>query len=115
MPVQRMTLGEFQGKLHGYREEFLQCKDVRHRWEVVEPYRREKKLVQRVLECQRCGTQRIDNYVVLGSQRLARQDRSGAVGQGGYGRPLVHDARCDRRVAPQQVVVLRAGQVGVHP
>jgi hypothetical protein len=71
-----MTLGEFQGKLHGYREEFLQCKDVRHRWEVVEPYRREKKLVQRVLECQRCGTQRIDNYVVLGSQRLARQGSS---------------------------------------
>jgi hypothetical protein len=69
----RMSMEEYRDKLHEYREDFLECKDVRHHWQVTEPYHNvDRKHVVRVLRCSRCGAERTDNYAVVSSGRLAR-------------------------------------------
>lgn len=68
-----MTLADFRARLHNYDEKYLTCKDVRHRWTLTQPYERQPSgWVTRVLECERCGTVRTDNYAIVNNQRLAR-------------------------------------------
>ena len=69
----KMTLSQYRGRLGEYSSEYLQCKDVRHRWVVTEDYTPEGNgWVVRSLECDRCGTIRTDKYAVLRKNRLAR-------------------------------------------
>ena len=72
-----MTLNEFRERLHNYDENYLTCKDVRHRWTLTQSYERQPNgWVTRMLECDRCGTVRTDNYAILNGNRLARAGSS---------------------------------------
>ena len=78
-----MTLKDFRQRLHNYDEKFLQCKDVRHRWNLVQSYEKQTSgWVTRVLECERCDTVRTDSYAILTGQRLARAGSSYKYPQG---------------------------------
>ena len=75
--VQHMTLKAFRERLHNYESSYLECKDMRHRWVLIQSYERQPSgWVTRVLECDRCGTTRTDNYAILNGQRLARAGSS---------------------------------------
>lgn len=77
MAVQHMTLKMFRDRLSTYDESYLECKDMRHRWTLVQPYERQPSgWVTRVLTCERCGTTRTDNYAILNNNRLARAGSS---------------------------------------
>ena len=63
-----MTLNEFRERLHNYDENYLTCKDVRHRWTLTQSYERQPNgWVTRV---------RTDNYAILNGNRLARAGSS---------------------------------------
>jgi len=75
--VAHMSLKDFRTRLHNYDTSYLECKDMRHRWSLIQPYERQPSgWVTRVLECDRCGTVRTDNYAILNNQRLARAGSS---------------------------------------
>jgi hypothetical protein len=76
-PQQRMTLEDYRSRLHQYPANYLSCKDIRHRWTLVEDFHRQPGgRVVRILECDRCGTVRTDNYAMLAGKRLARAGAS---------------------------------------
>lgn len=75
--IKHMSLTEFRTRLTNYDEAYLECKDMRHRWVLTQGYERQPSgWVTRVLECDRCGTVRTDNYAILNGQRLARAGSS---------------------------------------
>ena len=72
-----MTLKDFRTRLASYDNDYLLCKDMRHRWRLIQSYERQPNgWVTRVLECERCATVRTDNYAILNNQRLARAGSS---------------------------------------
>ena len=72
-----MTLKDFRERLTNYDDNYLLCKDMRHRWTLTQGYERQPNgWVTRVLECERCGTVRTDNYAILNGQRLGRAGSS---------------------------------------
>jgi hypothetical protein len=73
MATEHMTLQQYKDALRVYDEDFLLCKDMRHQWELVQPYEKKRSgWVTRVLECSRCGTLRTDTYAIINNERLAR-------------------------------------------
>lgn len=75
--VKPMTLKQYRQVLHEYDDSYLQCKDIRHSWQIDSPYHRTPEgWVIRVLSCTRCGTVRTDTFAVTGGNRLARVSNS---------------------------------------
>lgn len=54
-------------------DEYVQCRDLRHPWEVVGYYRADGG-VRRRLKCPRCGTQRIDEWTKSGHRMGTRYE-----------------------------------------
>ena len=81
--IEHMTLGDFRKRLSDYDESYLECKDMRHRWDLVQSYAKQASgWVTRVLACDRCGTRRTDSYALLSNRRLARAGSSYRYPQG---------------------------------
>jgi len=54
-------------QVRSYDDTYLTCRDLRHVWEVVGFYRADG-IVRRLLDCQRCGTQRDDKWTQSGER-----------------------------------------------
>ena len=63
-----MTRSKHTEAVSGYDDVFLACRDLRHTWQVVGFYRLPGGLVRRVLDCERCGTQRADRWRTNGER-----------------------------------------------
>lgn len=64
MPSQR----EHAKQVRQYDDVYLTCRDLRHRWQLVGFYRSPDGLVRRLLDCERCGTQRADRWRLSGER-----------------------------------------------
>lgn len=58
MPNQR----DHAKQVKAYDDTYLTCRDLRHVWQLVGYYRSPGGIVRRLLDCQRCGTQRADRW-----------------------------------------------------
>lgn len=58
-----------QTAVRNYDDVFLTCRDLRHVWRLV-GYYRDNGAVRRLLDCERCGTQRNDRWSQSG-ERIA--------------------------------------------
>jgi len=54
--------------LHDLSDDFLICRDVHHAWRVDHYASGGRSGVTRVLECQRCGTERVDEWTLQGAR-----------------------------------------------
>jgi hypothetical protein len=71
-------------RLSHYDDAFLECRDLRHPWRVIGYYSQAGE-ARRTVECQRCGTQRVDRWSLDGRVRLAAYYRYAAdyrIGEG---------------------------------
>ena len=59
-------------EVRGYEDDYLTCRDLRHLWRVVGYYRSPGGLIQRLLDCERCGTQREDRWRASGERENPR-------------------------------------------
>lgn len=55
--------------LSDYPEDFITCRDLMHAWKIVAWYREDHE-VRRVLECQRCHSERHDRWGPRSGERL---------------------------------------------
>lgn len=62
-----MTQNKHQKAVRNYDDVYLTCRDLRHVWRLV-GYYREGGSVRRVLDCERCGTQRNDKWMPNGER-----------------------------------------------
>lgn len=53
---------EHARQVRAYDDTYLTCRDLRHVWQLVGFYRSPGGIVRRLLDCQRCGTQRHDRW-----------------------------------------------------
>lgn len=54
--------------LHDLDETYLLCRDVHHAWTVASYSAVSRGGVERVLECERCGTERVDEWTLSGGR-----------------------------------------------
>lgn len=61
------SLRPIDAALHDLDDAFLLCRDLHHSW-TVDHYESGRSEVVRVLECERCGTERVDEWTLRGAR-----------------------------------------------
>ena len=64
MPTPR----EHAKQVRAYDDTYLLCRDLRHVWQLVGFYRGTDGTVRRLLDCERCGTERADRWKQSGER-----------------------------------------------
>ena len=78
-----MTVSEYTEYLHSYDGRYIQCKDMRHQWDLTEDYTlRSDGWVTRKMTCMRCDTVRTEIFAIVNKARLVKQSTSYAYPEG---------------------------------